>query len=138
MVIECNDIARVFSEYFANIACSLDTNLPHNDVCPVTHVPQNMLSSFFFNPVNKSEIVHIIRNLNITSSNTNEIPVRIIRQIADIIADTLTCLIKRSVREGVFPDILKVAKIVPIFKAGDPQCISNYKPISMCIQESLN
>ena len=129
VVTECNDIAEAFSEYFANIACSLETNLPHTDECPLTHVPQNMLSSFFLNL--KSKIVHIIRNSKITSSNTNEIPVRIIRQIADIIADTLTCLINRSFRERVFPDILKVAKIVPIFKAGDPQCISNYRPISI-------
>ena len=123
VVTECNDIAGAFSECFANIARALETNLPHTNICPLTHVPQNMLSSFFLSPVTKSEIVHIIRNLKITSSKMNEIPVRIIRQISGIIADTLACLINRSFREGVFPDILKLAKIVLVFKEGDPECI---------------
>ena len=33
--------------------------------------------------------------------------------------------------EGVFPDHLKVAKIIPVFKAGDAQLVTNYRPISI-------
>ena len=33
--------------------------------------------------------------------------------------------------EGVFPDHLKVAKIIPVFKAGDAQLVANYRPISI-------
>ena len=36
-----------------------------------------------------------------------------------------------SLETGVFPDKLKMAKIIPIFKADDPQLFKNYRPISL-------
>ena len=30
---------------------------------------------------------------------------------------------------GIFPDALKIAKVVPIFKSDDKMAISNYRPI---------
>ena len=43
----------------------------------------------------------------------------------------LAFLINESSSEGIFPDALKVAKVVPIFKAGDTKHVTNYRPISV-------
>ena len=43
----------------------------------------------------------------------------------------LTHLINCSLQSGIFPDELKLARVVPIFKAGDPAQVSNYRPISV-------
>ena len=32
---------------------------------------------------------------------------------------------------GVYPDQLKTAKVVPVFKKGDKLLVSNYRPISL-------
>ena len=40
-------------------------------------------------------------------------------------------LINKSIAQGVFPDKLKLAQVVPIFKAGDEQLVQNYRPISV-------
>ncbi len=36
-----------------------------------------------------------------------------------------------SLETGIFPDQLKVAKIIPIFKTGEADIFTNYRPISI-------
>ena len=43
----------------------------------------------------------------------------------------LTHNINKYLREGVFPSELNLAKVVPIFKAGATNKITNYMPISV-------
>ena len=38
---------------------------------------------------------------------------------------------KVSIQQGKFPDSLKIAKVTPIFKSGDKDNVSNYRPISI-------
>ena len=44
---------------------------------------------------------------------------------------SLTHIINKSLREGVFPSELKLAKVVPIFKAGATYKITDSRPISV-------
>ena len=52
---------------------------------------------------------------------------------------TIHCILKkiaylnqyRSIKDGIVPDDLKIAKIVPIFKSDDKRTVSNYRPISI-------
>ena len=44
---------------------------------------------------------------------------------------TLTHIISKCFSEGVFSSELKLAKVVPIFKAGASNEITNYRPISV-------
>ena len=37
---------------------------------------------------------------------------------------------KVSIQQGIFPDSLKIAKVTPLFKFGDKDNISNYRPTS--------
>ena len=43
----------------------------------------------------------------------------------------LTNIINNSISQGAFPDSLKIAKIIPLFKKGDKSLIANYRPISI-------
>ena len=47
------------------------------------------------------------------------------------ISKCLTLIINQSLNSGIFPDKLKIAKVTPIFKKGDNQIITNYRPISV-------
>ena len=40
-------------------------------------------------------------------------------------------LILKIVHTGIFPDKLKIAKVIPLFKKRDPTLIANYRPISL-------
>ena len=43
----------------------------------------------------------------------------------------MTIVIHHVFNNGVFPDKLKIAKVIPIFKKGDNTLTSNYRPISL-------
>ena len=41
----------------------------------------------------------------------------------------LTYLINKSFTEGIFPEELRLARVVPILKSGDPSLIVNYRHV---------
>ena len=48
----------------------------------------------------------------------------------------MTYICNLSLQSGIFPNELKVAKVIPIFKAGDVHDVSNYRPVSILPQLS--
>ena len=50
---------------------------------------------------------------------------------APIIVVPLCKIINKSFSEGVFPEAIKIAKVIPTLKAGDPLDVNNYRPISL-------
>ena len=56
---------------------------------------------------------------------------KVIKDCCDSISPFLLFIINKSFQEGTFPDHLKIARIVPIFKRGDNSLPQNYKPISI-------
>ena len=61
----------------------------------------------------------------------NNIPMHIIKNSFEYISNPLLHLINLSFSKGIFPDQLKIEKLIPIFIAGDPEIFSNYRPISL-------
>ena len=55
----------------------------------------------------------------------------LLKAIKHEIVKPLTFIINQSLRTGTFPDRLKVARVRPLFKKGDNQLITNYRPISI-------
>ena len=54
----------------------------------------------------------------------------IVKQVINYIAKPLAHVCSKSFECGVFPDY-KVAKVIPLFKAGDCSLLSNYRPMSL-------
>ena len=55
----------------------------------------------------------------------------VIKDTSDLLLLPLTHLLNLSITQGVFPDELKLAKVIPIFKSGDSAQIGNYRPVSV-------
>ena len=53
------------------------------------------------------------------------------KQTKDVISAPLAKLINKSFHNGVFPNILKIAKVIPIFKSESRVACNNYRPISL-------
>ena len=53
------------------------------------------------------------------------------KQCIDAYITPLTFILNQSMTEGVFPDILKTARVIPLYKSGEKNNINNYRPISI-------
>jgi len=91
--------------------------------------------SWQYAPTYKME--KIIKSLR--AKNTcgyNEISNPIIKLSAPFIISPLTYICNAVLSTGVFPDRLKYAIVEPIFKKGNKQEISNYRPTSLLTSSS--
>jgi len=68
---------------------------------------------------------------NSNSCGHDNISEKFIVIAADVLATFLKILFNHSFNLGMFPDCLKIAKVIPIFKQGDKTDIGNYRPISI-------
>ena len=53
------------------------------------------------------------------------------KKIIPEIKAPLTIIINQTLKTGIFPDKLKIAKVLPLFKKGDKTVFTNYRPISL-------
>ena len=65
------------------------------------------------------------------SVGPNSIPTRILKLLKNDISTQLADIFNISFSTGVFPTILKVAKVVPVHKKDSKLDFSNYRPISL-------
>ena len=90
------------------------------------------MNSFFISPVTHSEIEDIIISLkNGKSTGPFSIPVKLLKLVKSDISRPLACIFNESITLGIFPDKLKLAKVIPIHKKGVHTDPSNYRPISL-------
>ena len=47
------------------------------------------------------------------------------------LCDPFKYIFNLSLKKGIFPDRVKIAKVTPVFKGGDSVDLSNYRPISV-------
>ena len=66
-----------------------------------------------------------------TATGYDHLDVRLIKDLKKIISPILTKLINLGYEIKKFPNCLKRAIIRPIYKADDPNNISNYRPIAL-------
>ena len=73
------------------------------------------------------------------SPGCDEISFNVIKNCFSELNMPLKYLFDMSLESGIFSDKLKIARVIPLYKAGDPANISNYRPISVlpCFSKML-
>ena len=125
-------IANKFNNFFTNIGPDLQKHIPTCSEKPSNYLKHSVTNSMFLSPTTDYEISDIISNLKQTNSlGYDGIPLHIIKASNSELSHVLSDIINCSMEEGIFPDSLKIAKIIPVYKAGDSKSITNYRPISI-------
>ena len=86
----------------------------------------------FLSPATHLEIEDVIVNRNSSKSKgLHSVPINILKIVKHHISDPLAEIVNQPFLKTSFLSMLKVAKVVPVFKKGDPEIRSNYKAISL-------
>ena len=65
------------------------------------------------------------------SSGFDDISARLCKDAFLVLSTQLTYMFNCSLRDGIFPDAWKAAKVIPIYKSGDREYVGNYRPVSL-------
>ena len=110
------DTANTFNNYFASIAETNKNNIKYSHKHFSDCLKEECDSTIFLKPISKGEIGNIISSLNSNkASGPNSIPYRILLLLKNEISMQLADLFNLFFVIGVFPSILKTAKVVPVF-----------------------
>ena len=124
------DIANALNTHFTqigkNLASKVVSQEPHSYA---TYVTDSVDDSLFLRPMNNEELLNEINQLK--NKATLDVRVSLIKYIKQEIIDNLVIIFNKSFREGCFPEILKMAKVIPIYKEDDAANPNNYRPISL-------
>lgn len=125
-------ISNTFNKYFCSIADSIRLTIPPCNAHFTNYLKNSLSNSFFIAPTNPSEIISIISSLSDNvASGPYSLPNFILKLLKHDISKPLSHIINLSFSSGCFPSLLKISKVIPVFKKGSPQDVSNYRPISL-------
>src|SRR6218665_369035 len=125
-------IAEAFNHYFSNLGPALARAINRGSNKPTDYLKNRTIQSIFLNPVTPSEIIDIIALMNNSySKGYDDISMMVIKQCSVEVSSILSDVFNLSLAQGILPDQLKIAKVIPIFKSGNKSNVANYRPISL-------
>ena len=132
-------IANGFNDFFVNVgpklAAKIDSSACNGSV--VDYLSPRNESSMYITPTSEIEVVNIVKQLKgKKSSDINNLDMNFVKQIITSISKPFAHICNMSLNAGEFPDGMKIAKVVPLYKSGDKAFFSNYRPVSLLPQFS--
>ena len=129
-------IADQFGSYFLKIGKQYANKIetPRYNIDAYLRVITRNPKSIFWEPTTKEEIIRIISDLpNKLSSGFDNIENVILKKIKTSLSPLLSDIFNQSMLQGTFPESMKLAEVVPLYKSKEKYLTTNYRPISLLI-----
>lgn len=133
-----HESGNIVNNYFANVGENLAANILQNlnltqDALVQKYTPENtQLNSFMLLETDEIEVNKVVASLKSTSSSGwDGISSYLLKKCIGVLVTPITYLCNLCFSSGVFPKPLKESVVIPIFKSGDRDSITNYRPISL-------
>ena len=123
-------ISEIFNSYFIDVGSNLANGINITDTHPISYLGPRNNCTFLFDFTDQDEVFNLIQGFQNKSCSPNNLPIFIIKKVSHIIAPIIADLFNESVTSGLFPDKLKVGRVIPIYKSGVRTHVSNYRPIT--------
>ena len=129
-----NEIASALASYFSTVGKCFAERIPKptQSIKKYLEFLQSNSHSMYFSPCTEREVCSIIKQLpSKRSSGSDDISNILLREISSCVCEPLCLLINISLTEGKFPDLMKLAEVVPLYKGKARDQETNYRPISL-------
>ena len=126
-------IANEFNQFFVNIGPNLASKISTTNKKPYTsYLKRTVESTFCFSPIDTEQTLKVTNSLLPKSScGHDDISTKFIKSIAPVLLQSITLIINQSLISGIFPDKLKIAKVIPLHKKECIMLMDNYRPVSL-------
>ena len=100
--------------------------------CVKDFLISRVTSTIFPESASIHKIFNIINELNINkAADYDNISCYFIKLFSSVFTPELSTLVNLAMTLGIFPEKLKLFKVIPLFKKGDKLDVNNYRPISI-------
>ena len=128
---EALSMAEKFNEFFTEIGETLKQNIAQNNNDPLENIEKTDNEVNSFANASENDVEQIILQLKDVGAGIDGINSKIFKLTYKPILPKLCYFFNLCLATGTFPKQLKIAVVKPIFKNGDCDCLSNYRPISI-------
>ena len=120
------DIANTFNEFFASVGENLASKIQDSNDNFANYLGPQQQETFFFLPVVSSDVNEMICTLDQSkASGYDDLPAKMLVDAREYVSEPLAFILNSSFLTGVFPNKLKLARVVTSFKKGDKSCPGN-------------
>ena len=133
---DAKSITTEFRTHFANVGKTYANKLPIPNTSIEAYIDKIKRSehSLFFTPTDTTEINNLIKELPIkTSSGYDSISNTLLKSLSHMILKPLEIIFNRSLGEGLFPNKMKRADVIPLYKSNQHDESNNYRLISLLL-----
>ena len=113
------ELANTFNNFFANVGPNTENTIPKvPNISPLKFLKDRIQVNFIIAHISNEEILDIINALENKSTGPSSIPFMLLNLIPDLIIMPLAYNINRSFSTGIFPNLMKIVKVIPIHRDG--------------------
>lgn len=131
LVTEPVEICREFNKFFVEVGASIASNIPTTDEDPISLMAGDYPMSMAVDPTDVNELTNIVTSLKNSSPGWDNFSVKALKAGLPQLLNPLLHVTNLSLQQGIFPQELKKARVIPLFKGGDKMLCTNYRPISV-------
>ena len=126
--VDAADTASYINDFFANVGPNLAKRHKHN----WKFYGNEILDSIDNLKINRGKVNLLIDEIDITkSSGIDNISSRCLKDALSVLVPHICHIFNRSIEFSIFPQRWKIATIVPLYKGGGNDEVSNYRPVSL-------
>ena len=116
-------IANHFNSFFTSVAGKILKNIPKAKKTFNSFLTKSNTKTLFLSSTTLAKVASILKTFNLNKAiGPNSLPNEILMDLKSEISEPfLSNLIYLSLNTGVFPNSLKLAKVIPVFKKSNQQ-----------------